>query len=98
MLDFVNMDNRKTLVTVTAVVLGAVLIMICSVFASDSVTGGDPSAFTVFIRILVLVVTGGAYAAILLFYGKRNEEFRAKLDEAVKAPLPAPQKKKKKRK
>ena len=92
------MDNRKTLVTLLAAVLGAVIIVVCSVLASDSVIGGDPSGFTVFVRILALAVTAGAYVAILLFYGKRNEEFRAKLDQAVNAPLPAPQKKKKKRK
>lgn len=98
MQNLLTMDNRKTLVTALAVVAGAGLIIVCSVFASDSFTGGAPSGLTICLRVVALTLTAGAYAGVLLFYSKRNVTFRAKLDEAASAPLPTPQKKKKKKK
>lgn len=98
MLNTFSVDNRKALVLVVSLAVGAVLIVVCSVFASDSVSGGAPTVATVFLRVLTLALAGGLYAGVLLFYGKRNTAFRENLEKAVNAPMPSPPKKKKKRK
>ncbi len=92
------MENRKFLVTGVALALGAVAIVVFSVFAVDSVSGGTPSVPTIFLRILVLALSAGTYVGILLYYGRRNAAFGEKLQAAVDTPLPEPQRKKKKRK
>ena len=85
--------NRKTLVTVAALVIGAVAIVASSLFVSDSATGGSPSARIVVIRLVVLTMSTLLYVGVSFYYARRNAAFREKMGQAAEPLPPAPQKK-----
>lgn len=96
--DNVGGVSRAPLITGLAVFVGAVLIIVASVLAQDSISGGGPSTFTVVLRIVVLATSAATYAGILLYYSRKNAAFGEHLQAAADTPLPDAKRKKKKKK